>query len=81
MFNRFRISGKLKTVILFLVSAAFIIIGILGSVSINSITSKAETTYAKITDVDSHRNITVKKAKRNIRYTLIIWYMEKITLT
>ncbi len=73
MFDKFRISGKLMTVILFLVSAAFIITGILGSVSTNSITSKAETTYAKITDVDSYRDITVKKSKT--KYTVYVDYM------
>lgn len=73
MFDKFRISGKLMTVILALVSVAFIIVGIVGNVSTDDFVGKAEKVYAKVTDVDSYRDITSSR-KNKTRYTVYVDY-------
>ncbi len=74
MLKNLHIPSKFILIILTLVSAAFIIVGIVGSVSTDNFTGKAEKTYAKVTDIDSQRDIitTNKRHKTKYKYTVYV---------
>ncbi len=75
MFKNLQIPSKFILIILTLVSAAFIIVGIVGSVSTDNFTGKAEKTYAEVTDIDSQRDIITTSKKNNTKYTVYVDYM------
>ncbi|MBE6879291.1 MAG: DUF3592 domain-containing protein [Ruminococcaceae bacterium] len=75
MFKNLHIPSKFILIILTLVSAAFIIVGIVGSVSTDNFTGKAEKTYAKVTDIDSQRDIIATSKRHKTKYVVYVDFM------
>lgn len=75
MFKNLNIPSNFILIILTLVSAAFIIVGIVGSVSTDNFTGKAEKTYAEVTDIDSQRDIITTSKRHKTKYVVYVDFM------